>query len=538
MHCFRCGRPVAEGQRFCGSCGNEVSDPSAATVATATAPPPLLSDLRRHLAGEYEITRELGRGGMGIVYQAVEVELHRPVALKVLPPEMAHVASIAERFKREARLAASLDHPNIIPIYRVGQAGGTLYIAMKFIEGRAVDAVVEREGPLPLHAAILVLRSAASALAYAHSRGVIHRDIKGGNILLDAGGRAIVTDFGIARAAEDAGLTASGAVVGTPHFMSPEQCSGKPLGPQCDQYSLGVVGFQVLSGRLPFDAESLPGIMHHHFFTPVPDLAVVRGDVPRALRDVIARAMAKKPEERYATTDDMVAALDAVPMSESERDAGESALRALSRGAGGTVQRGGRSPRPSAAPTVAPRRATRVLAAAVWGAHRKAIAGAALVLLAVLATVAVIGARTGPRAELARGVEYFHAGQVEAARLVFTKVADEQPRLAEPHIFLGRLARVEGDFRTAQRELQTALRLDPRNATAMREMGGLMLTSGRLELARRFYGRALELAPGDRSTHGYLGCTLLKLGETAQGRRHLEQAGAGPWTACRVSGQP
>ncbi|HVE80221.1 MAG TPA: serine/threonine-protein kinase, partial [Gemmatimonadaceae bacterium] len=312
-----------------------MSDPGGTTVATATAPRPesLLEAMRRHLADDYEVERELGRGGMAVVYKAVERELRRPVALKVLPPEMAHTTSIAERSKREARLAASLDHPNIIPIYRVGAVGGTLFIAMKLVEGRALDTILQAQGPLPVPVVLQVLRAATSALAFAHEKGVIHRDIKGGNILVETDGRVLVSDFGIARAAEEAALTASGAVVGTPHFMSPEQCAGLPLGAQCDQYSLGVVAFQMLTGEVPFDAETLPAIMQHHFFTPVPDLAPVRRDLPPALEAVLRRALAKQPEERYETTREMLAALDAVPVAEAERRKGDAILRDLARGA-------------------------------------------------------------------------------------------------------------------------------------------------------------------------------------------------------------
>ncbi|MGH7663954.1 MAG: serine/threonine-protein kinase [Gemmatimonadaceae bacterium] len=328
-----CATEVPAGGRFCLHCGSAVTDPGAMTLMLDEHEHGLLLRIvRRQLAREYDVERELGRGGMAVVYKAVDIELGRLVALKVLPPEIAHSHSVAERFKREAKLAASLDHPNIIPIYRVGQAGGVLYIAMKFIEGRPLDAMIESQGALPLSVVLTVARSAARALAVAHERGIVHRDIKSANILIDEDGRVLVSDFGIARAVEDPSMTAPGTVVGTPYFMSPEQCGARQIGPQSDQYSLGVVTFHMLTGIVPFYAETLPGIMHHHFYTPVPDLHASRPDLPAPLIAVVNRILAKKPEQRYATSRAMLEAIEEIPFSEFDRREGEQLLRALARG--------------------------------------------------------------------------------------------------------------------------------------------------------------------------------------------------------------
>jgi hypothetical protein len=266
---------------------------------------------------------------MAVVYKATELELLRPVALKVLPPEFSASPSMAERFRREARTAAAFDHPNIIPIYRVGQVNGLFYIAMKFVEGQSLDDVVQSQGPLPIPVVMHVLRAAVRALAFAHQNSIVHRDIKGANILIDQDGRVVVSDFGIARAGEDAGLTATGMLMGTPYFMSPEQCAGHRVGEQSDQYSLGIVAFQMLTGTVPFRAETIPGVMQHHFFTPVPDIRKVRTDVPAALVDVINRALSKRPADRYTTTREMQAAVEAIPYSEAERQHGERLVRDL-----------------------------------------------------------------------------------------------------------------------------------------------------------------------------------------------------------------
>ncbi|NUQ19955.1 MAG: protein kinase, partial [Gemmatimonadaceae bacterium] len=252
MNCFRCGTVVQDGTRFCAQCGADVSDEARRIdSAERRSADGILETVRERLAATYDVERELGRGGMAVVIRAVERELQRPVALKVMPPQLALSAESAERFKREARMTASLDHPNVIPIYRVGEADGLLYIAMKLVDGRAVDDIIEHQGALPIPAVIAIFRGAAAGLAAAHERGIIHRDVKGGNILVDADGRVLVTDFGIARAMQDVSLTASGMIVGTPHYMSPEQCAGRPLGPQSDQYSLAAVAFQMLTGSVP-----------------------------------------------------------------------------------------------------------------------------------------------------------------------------------------------------------------------------------------------------------------------------------------------
>jgi serine/threonine protein kinase len=333
MQCPRCANEVVTGAKFCLECGASLADPGADTMYMDQDESLIvLRSLQRILAGEFAVEREIGRGAMAIVYKATETELNRTVALKVLPPSAPVSRSVAERFKREARLAASLDHPNIIPVYRVGQAGSTHFIAMKYVDGRGLDEILESQGPLPIPVVLHVLRSALAALSYAHRQGIVHRDVKGANIMVDRDGRVMVTDFGIARAMEDASLTATGSVVGTPFYMSPEQCAAKRIGPQSDQYSLGVVAFQMLTGFVPFNAETLPGIMHHHFYTPVPDLAASRHGVPAALMTIINRALSKKADHRYPTTEAMLEALEAVPFSAEDRRQGEDDLRTLARG--------------------------------------------------------------------------------------------------------------------------------------------------------------------------------------------------------------
>ena len=336
MSCRKCSTNIPEGLHVCTQCGFEAQSPEDTLVLggdeMGEPQESLLDVVRRELARDYEVHGELARGGMAVVFRATETELTRQVALKVLPPEMSLSQSMANRFRREARMAASLEHPNIIPIYRVGQAGRLFFITMKYIEGRPLSSMIESQGALPAPVVWHVLRGCASALAHAHEHGIIHRDIKGANILIDIEGRIVVSDFGVARALEDASMTASGSVIGTPYFMSPEQCAGKKVGAQTDQYSLGVLGFQMLAGHIPYDAETIAAVMHHHFFTPIPPLGSVRPDAPQAMIDIVNRALAKNPKQRYGTTQEMVEAIEAIPISDADRRWGEAMLREMAAG--------------------------------------------------------------------------------------------------------------------------------------------------------------------------------------------------------------
>ena len=271
---------------------------------------PIREALAPLLSGTYTIERELGRGGMGVVYLAREIRLDRLVAIKVLPPHLAGDATVRERFLREARTAAQLSHPNIVPIYRAEEVGGFAYFAMAFIEGENLAERVRDRGPLPAADVVRWLRESAWALAYAHARGVVHRDIKAANIMLERGsGRAVVTDFGIARDTNAASLTQAGEVVGTVHYMSPEQANGNPLDGRSDLYSLGVAGYQALSGRLPFEGDNPAAILLAVATREAPSLASVAPQVPRPLVEVIDRCLRKQADDRYATGEALAEAL-------------------------------------------------------------------------------------------------------------------------------------------------------------------------------------------------------------------------------------
>jgi eukaryotic-like serine/threonine-protein kinase len=265
-------------------------------VSPGAAPERLFFDFQAALAGRYSVERELGRGGMGIVYCARDLRLERVVAIKLLPPAHAKAAVARERFVREARTAAQLSHPNIIPIHAVEEIGDFVFFVMAFVDGETLGARVRRDGPLKPHDAARILREVAWALAYAHGQGVIHRDVKPDNILLERGGRALVADFGIARLVEASSASGGGELVGTPEYMSPEQASGGALDGRSDLYSLGVVGYYALSGRLPFTATSVPALLAQHVTKACPPLTAP--GVPQALVSAVEGCLAKDPAQR------------------------------------------------------------------------------------------------------------------------------------------------------------------------------------------------------------------------------------------------
>ena len=275
----------------------------------------LLQALRDATLGEYEVLGELGRGGMATVYLAHDIALDRKVAIKVMSPTLMAGEGMAERFKREARTAGQLSHPHIIPIYAVREHGDLLYFVMKFIGGRSLDSIIREVGPLPIPMVQTILQQVGSALGYAHRRGVIHRDVKPANVMLDADGWAVVTDFGIAKVSETQGLTVTGATVGTPSYMSPEQCAAKELTGASDQYSLGVVAYEMLSGKLPFVAESVMAVMYAHFNEPPPLVALARTDCPPVLAEAVMRMLEKDPAHRFPSMEAATAAAGAAPLA-------------------------------------------------------------------------------------------------------------------------------------------------------------------------------------------------------------------------------
>ncbi len=306
MYCSRCGTQNDDASKFCRSCGLDL----AATPIQDHQELTELELVRSQLKDEYEILDELGRGGMAIVFKAREKQLEREVAIKVLPFSLAFDKEFVERFQREARTSAKLEHPGIIPIYRVGKSGRVIYFVMKFLRGKPLASVLAARGSLPPAEIRQILVQVARALAYAHKGGIVHRDIKPDNIMFDEHGQAVVTDFGIAKAATGGKLTGTGMSIGTPHYMSPEQARAQQLDGRSDVYSLGVVAYQSLTGSVPFDGEDSFSIGYKHIMEEIPAPPLETYD-QRTVFEIIRKMMAKSPDDRFQTADDLVQALEA-----------------------------------------------------------------------------------------------------------------------------------------------------------------------------------------------------------------------------------
>ena len=270
-----------------------------------------LAIVRAALDDTYEILNELGRGGMAIVYRARERQLDREVAIKVLPFSLAFDDDLVARFQREARLSAQLEHPHIVPIYRVGRTGDVIYFVMKLLRGQSLSARLDQRTRLPASEVERILMETASALGHAHRRGIVHRDVKPDNIMLDEDDRCVITDFGIARSAAESRLTATGMSIGTPRYMSPEQARARDVDGRGDLYSLGIVGYECLVGHVPFDGSDPFAILMHHIQSPVPrpPLANESADA-RRVYDVIERLLAKDPADRLQSAEEVIAALE------------------------------------------------------------------------------------------------------------------------------------------------------------------------------------------------------------------------------------
>ncbi len=299
------------------------------------------------LAG-YRLDEQIGRGGMAVVYRAYDVRLERLVAIKVLSPELARDEAFRQRFIRESRTAAAVDHPNIIPIFEAGEANGVLFIAMRFVQGPNVQELVDTEGPLPAARACHIISQVAAALEAAHSHGLVHRDVKPGNMLLDmAGGgdypgHAYLSDFGLSkRALSVSALTSTGQFLGTLDYIAPEQIEARAVNGRTDEYALACSAYTMLTGQPPFVRDESVAVMWAQISAPPPELTSRRPDLPAAVDEVMAKALAKVPTERYGTCPEFAAAL--------RRACGLESGPGLVPGAAGTF------------PDVPPRESTRVV---------------------------------------------------------------------------------------------------------------------------------------------------------------------------------
>ncbi|HYC49922.1 MAG TPA: protein kinase [Gemmatimonadaceae bacterium] len=335
--CPSCAQPLIRGSKFCANCGNDISgvwsaDPVLATTTVELDPK---SDAVSQLLtaatlGEYDVYGELGRGGMAAVYLALDLSLNRKVAIKTMLPELTARDDMVVRFKREAQTAAGLNHPHIIQIYAVRQVPDLVFFIMKFVEGRSLESIIRETGKVSLAMAQTIMSQVGSALDYAHRRHVVHRDIKPANIMIDENGAAIVTDFGIAKVQEAQNLTVTGAAMGTPHYMSPEHIHNAEVSGKSDQYSLGILLYEMLTGTRPFDGRTYAELITQHLFDDPPDVREVSPEVPEHMAAVIRRMLAKAPADRFDSLDDVTHALGS-PVSKQDGDLVKSQMITLAR---------------------------------------------------------------------------------------------------------------------------------------------------------------------------------------------------------------
>jgi serine/threonine-protein kinase len=271
------------------------------------------------IAGRYEVEELVGHGGMSSVYKAHDTLLERNVALKILHEQYNADEEFVERFKREARSVAQLQHPNIVTVIDRGEEEGRQYIVFEYIDGENLKELVVRKGRLDVHEALEIALEVARGLAFAHEQGLVHRDVKPQNVLLNGDGRAKVTDFGIARSIDVDGMTSTGTVLGTSNYIAPEQASGQRVDAHTDVYALGAVLFEMLAGEVPFPGESFVAVAMKHVNEPAPNLLEARNDVPLRVAAAVDRALEKDPEQRFPTMDAFAAELDAC-LAELDRE--------------------------------------------------------------------------------------------------------------------------------------------------------------------------------------------------------------------------
>lgn len=493
------------------------------------------TDLVGSIIGErYHVLKRLGAGGMGRIYLAEHLRMGRQCAIKVLHPSMARDDEAITRFNREAANASRIDHPNVAAIYDFGETSdGLLYIAMQYIDGQTVGEILTSAGALTPWRATEITRQAAEGLNAAHAMGIIHRDLKPDNIMVSTGADGVdlvkVVDFGIAKLAGDdgQGVTQTGVAIGTPEYMSPEQLAGEPMDARSDQYALALVAFNMFTGALPFpDASTRTSVIMRLTERPR-TLSQMRPDVawPDELEAAIARALDRDASARYASTRDFAYALQAATATIPTRSVEKQGTRKIDVAASEAatlVESPVSRPRSQPHVTAAVRRRT-------W-----AVAGAlAFVVLVAVAAASRGALRKAHASSLIRqGITAYRAGQNDVARSHFIDASADAPNDPEPHVYLSRLAREANDLTTATAEGVRAVRLGPNNTAALRELATTMYATQNYTAARAFYVRAIASDAADHTSEGYLGCSLIHLGRTEEGRRWIQRAGTGTWSTC------
>ncbi len=490
--------------------------------------------------GPYRITKQLGVGGMATVWKAYHPALDRYVAIKALHPSFKEDPQFTARFQREAKIVAKLTHPHIVPIYDFSEHEGMAYLVMRYIDGRTLKAIL-KEGPLPLDKVIDILEPAGQALAYAHDQGVLHRDIKPSNFILSLEGEVFLTDFGLARMAETGDSTLSrDMLVGTPQYISPEQARGEKLDARTDIYSLGVVLFEMLTGKVPYDADTPYAVIHDHIFSPLPLPTEFKPDVPGSVERVVLKALAKDRNDRFENVREMVSALEealagelvaveAQPPLPEESSEGPVPLAEMAEELPPVEPMGEIEP-----PAPARGRSRRWIAViAVLGILLVVCVCGSLSLVAlrrrgkqaplsVEATVAPV--REDPAAHVFLARRYVQQGNVDEAIAEYEAAIALDPGFVEAYVDLGNLMLRESDFQRALELLQEALDIDPDHVKAHLSMGDVYLQMGEYDPAAYHYQIVVDLDPEVAGPHGKLGICQILGGAVELGKSECELA--------------
>ncbi len=316
MKCPRCQAENPTESLFCSRCGTQLAGPreapSSFTQTAAFEPPVPELSVGTVFAGRYQVMEELGKGGMGRVYKAFDSEIKELVALKVLNPEVAPGEGVIERFRNELKLARRIAHRSVCRMFDLGRAGDTTYITMEFVSGEDLKTLLRRVGHLPAHRVVAIAREVSEGLVEAHRLGVIHRDLKPQNIMIDRAGYAHIMDFGIARSTREGGITGPGMIIGTPDYMSPEQLDGKEADQRTDIYAFGAVLFEMVTGEAPFEGNTPMAVALKHKTEPPRDPRTLNPQLPEAFGRLILRCLEKDPARRYQTAEAVLAELGAI----------------------------------------------------------------------------------------------------------------------------------------------------------------------------------------------------------------------------------
>jgi tetratricopeptide (TPR) repeat protein len=481
--------------------------------------------------GPYRITERLGTGGMATVWKAYHAALDRYVALKVLHASFKEDPQFAARFQREAKIVAKLIHPHIVPVYDFSEHEGMSYLVMRYIDGHTLKAIL-KEGPLPLKEVLEMLRPAGEALTYAHEQGVLHRDIKPSNFLIDLEGEVFLTDFGLARMAESTDSTMSrDMMIGTPQYISPEQARGRALDEGTDIYSLGVVLFEMLTGKTPYDADTPYAVIHDHIFSPLPLPSEFKTDIPELVEKVVLKSLAKDRNDRFQSVEEMVSTLEeAVPGEEVEviPEAEIVPLTVPEAEEGEAVEQ------VELAAQVPSRWRSRRLILAVVGLVALLGLCSCCVFLVILSgegdrprqplrpqeTVTVTLEDARAHIHLAR--QYLEQGNVEGAIAEYEAAIQLEPGVVEAYIGLGNAFFLLREYEDAARHYQMAVDLDPNLPEAHARLGIYHILQGDIQQGLAECDRARQLGPELPESHFCLGLYFAQQGDVEQARREFE----------------